>query len=68
MPFSAVQAIDAVGSRVRQLLAGEQVELVGRADPQHLCNRLLRDSDVVVRYLTDGPATWRVAVTRRPPE
>jgi len=46
----------------------QPVELVGSADPQQLCSRLLRDSDVVVRYLTDGPATWRVAVTRRPPE
>lgn len=46
----------------------QPVELVGSADPQQLCSRLLRDSDIVVRYLTDGPETWRVTVTRRPPE
>ena len=32
----------------------QPVELVGSADPQQLCSRLLRDSDIVVRYLTDG--------------
>ena len=64
--FSTGQDIEAVLPRVQQLRPGDGVELVGSADPRHLCSRLLRDEDLTLRYLDDGPQTWRVCVTRRP--
>ena len=63
--FSAPQVIDAVTRRVQQLRPGEYVELIGSTDPQQLCRRLLRDRDIAAQYVTNGPKTWRVAVTRR---
>ena len=32
-----------------------RLELMGSADPKRLCSRLLRDKDVAVSYLVDGP-------------
>lgn len=66
--FSRGQEIEAVPPRVQQLRPGDQIELVGSADPRQLCSQLLRDKDLTVRYLDDGPQTWRVSVTRRPAE
>lgn len=65
---AAAQATEAVVSRVRQLRRGDHVELVSSMDPQHLCNRLLCDGDITVRYLTSGDESWRVIVSRRPPD
>ena len=66
--FSTGQEIEAILPRVQQLRPSDGVELVGSADPRHLCSRLLRDKDLTVRYLDDGPQIWRVSVARRPAE
>jgi len=66
--FSTGRDIEAVLPRVQQLRPGDGVELVSSADPRQLCSRLLRDKDLTVRYLDDGPQIWRVSVTRRPAE
>lgn len=63
--FSSGQDLEAVPARVRQLRPGEQITLVGSTDPRRLCNRLLQDRNLTVRYVVDGPQTWQVTVTRR---
>jgi uncharacterized protein (DUF2249 family) len=66
--FPKGQALEAVAQRVQQLHPDDQLELRGSADPTMLCNLLLRDKDIAVCYLVDGPQVWRVTVTRRPVE
>jgi uncharacterized protein (DUF2249 family) len=66
--FPSGQALEAVSPRVQQLHPGDQLELTGSADPKLLCSRLLRDQDIAVNYLVDGPQAWHVTVTRRTAE
>ena len=63
--FSPAQAIDAVTRRAQQLLPGEHIELSSSNDPQRLCRRLLRDHNIAVHYLINGPETWHISITRR---
>jgi hypothetical protein len=32
---------------------------------QRLCRRLLRDHNIAVHYLINGPKTWHISITRR---
>jgi uncharacterized protein (DUF2249 family) len=63
--FSTSQVIDVVRARVQRLRPDEQVVLVSERDLRPLCEYLLRDEDIVVHYLDDGPQAWRVGVRRR---
>lgn len=63
--FSTSQMIDAVRPRVQRLRPDEQIVLVCRRDLRLLCTYLLRDDNVAVHHLDDGPRTWRVSVRRR---
>lgn len=63
--FSARQMIDAVRPRVQRMRPDEQIVLVCRRDLRLLCRSLLRDDNVAVHHLDDGPRTWRVSVRRR---
>lgn len=63
--FPMGQAFAVLRPRIQQMQPGEQIELVSCEDPKVVCIRLLRDLDIVVRYLSEGPRTWRVTVTRR---
>jgi uncharacterized protein (DUF2249 family) len=63
--FSTSQVINVVRSRVRRLRPGERIVLVSGRDLELLCAYLLRDEDVAVHYLHDGPESWRVSVRRR---
>jgi hypothetical protein len=65
--FPSDQVLDAVRERVLRLHPGEGVELVSASDLQILCSWLLRDTDISVAYLLDGPPLWRVKVCRRLP-
>lgn len=63
--LSISQVIGAVWPRVRRLPPDEQIILVSGSDLRGLCMHLLRDENLAVRYLDDGPQTWRASVTRR---
>jgi hemerythrin-like domain-containing protein len=63
--LSVSQVIAAVWPRVRRLPPHEQIILVSGSDLRALCMHLLRDENLAVRYLDDGPQTWRASVTRR---
>lgn len=63
--LSLSQVIEAVWPRVRRLPPDEQIILVSSGDLRVICGHLLRDEDIAVRYLDDGPQTWRASVTRR---
>jgi hemerythrin-like domain-containing protein len=63
--LSISQAVAAVWPRVRRLPPDEQIILASGSDLRFLCMLLLRDEDLAVRYLDDGPQTWRASVTRR---
>jgi hemerythrin-like domain-containing protein/uncharacterized protein (DUF2249 family) len=63
--FSTSQVFDVVRARVQRLGPDEQAVLVSGRDLRLLCEYLLRDEDVAVHYLDDGPQTWRVSVRRR---
>jgi uncharacterized protein (DUF2249 family) len=59
------QVVRAIRPRIRRLRPDERVELVSRADLQRLSTDLLRDGDLAVKHLDDGPLSWRLAVTLR---
>jgi uncharacterized protein (DUF2249 family) len=63
--FSTSQVINVVRSRVQRLRPGEQIVLVSARDLGLLCAYLLRDEDLAVHYLDNGPDTWHVSVRRR---
>jgi hypothetical protein len=63
--LSIGQVIEAVWPRVRRLPPDEQIILVSGSHLRALCRYLLRDENLAVRYLDDGPQTWRASVTRR---
>jgi uncharacterized protein (DUF2249 family) len=66
--FPPDRTADAVLDRLLRLRPGDGVELVTTSDPKVLCALLLRDSDVSVTCLRDGPPVWRVRASRRRPE
>jgi hemerythrin-like domain-containing protein len=63
--LASSQVIEAVWARVRRLQPDERIILVSGCDLRVLCRYLLRDENVALRYLDDGPPTWRASVTRR---
>jgi uncharacterized protein (DUF2249 family) len=63
--FSPSQVFETIGPRIQRLRPDEQIVLVSGRDLRVLCTRLLRDHNVAVHYLDDGPQTWRVSVRRR---
>lgn len=66
--FPPDRTMDAVRDRLLRLHPGDGVELVTTSDPKLLCTLLLRDTDVAVACLREGPPVWRVNVSRRLPE
>jgi hemerythrin-like domain-containing protein len=63
--FSPNQVFETIGPRIQRLRPDEQIVLVSGRDLRALCTRLLRDQNVAVHYLDDGPQTWCVSVCRR---
>ncbi|MGH3399526.1 MAG: hemerythrin domain-containing protein [Streptosporangiaceae bacterium] len=59
---------DAAAARIMRLHAGEQVELRSASDPAPVWRRVdqLSPGGYGFAYLQDGPAQWRIQVTRRP--
>jgi uncharacterized protein (DUF2249 family) len=64
----AGQATDAAVDRLLRLHQGERVELCSASDPYPVWRRMDRfiPGGYGFAYLQDGPARWRVQVTRRP--
>lgn len=63
------EVTDAAVDRVMRLHPCEQVELRSARDPEAVWQRIdqLSPGRYGFAYLQDGPAQWRVQVTRRPP-
>lgn len=62
------EVTDAAVDRLMRLRSGEQVELRSARDPEAVWQRIdqLSPGRYGFAYLQDGPARWRVQVTRRP--